>query len=72
MSNCARKQWRLTVQQFCKNIPCFSTCCEGEITVQILSDDLEPGVIRSKQSGKLWWRRSSIQDSKSSTSEDKT
>ena len=56
MGNCAIKQWWLTVQQSCKNIPCFSTCCKGEIIVQIVSDDgedLEPGVLRSKQSSKL-------------------
>ena len=50
MGNCAIKQWRLTVQQSYKNIPCFSTCCKGEINVQIISDngeDLEPGVLRS-------------------------
>ena len=63
------EQWRLAVQQSCKNIPCFSICCEGEINVQIVSDDgedLEPGVLRSKQSSKLRWKRSSIQGRKNS------
>ena len=71
MGDCATKQWRLTVQQSCKNIPCFSTCCKGEIIVQILSgneEDLKPGILRSKQSGKLRWKRSS----KSSESENNT
>ena len=71
MGNCAKK-WQLTVQQSCKDIFCFSTCCKGKINSQILSDDgedLEPGVSRSKQSGKLRWKRSSIQGNKSSTSE---
>ena len=68
MDNCVMKQWRLTVQQSCKNIPCFSTCCKGEINVQIVGDDedLELSVLRSKHSSKLRWKRSSIQGRKSS------
>ena len=41
MGNYAIKEWQFTVQQSCKNIPCFSTCCKGEISVQILNDDGE-------------------------------
>ena len=69
MGNCAIKQWQLTVQQSCKKIPCFSTCCKGEVNVQIVSDDgkdLDPGVVRSKQSRKLRWKRSGMQSRKSS------
>ena len=60
MGNCTTKQWRLKIQQSCKNILHFSTCRKGEIIVQILSDngkDLERGVLRSKQSSKLRWKQ---------------
>ena len=59
MGNFAMKQWRLKVQHSCKNIPCFSTCCKGEINVHILSDDgenLELCVLRCKQSGRFQWK----------------
>ena len=47
----------------------FSTSCEGEINVLTVSDDgedLEPSVLRSKQSSKLQWKRSGIHGRKSS------
>ena len=75
MGNCAIKQWRLTVQQSCKNIPCFSTCCKGEINVQIVGDnreDLEAGVLRYKQSSRLQWKRNGTVGRKSSMPENNT
>ena len=69
MDNCAVRQWQLTAQQSYKNVPCFSTYCKGEINVHNPSDDgedLEPGVLRSKHSRKLQWKRSGIQGCKSS------
>ena len=65
----------MTMQQSCKNIPCFSTCCKGEIIVQILSndgEDLEPGVLRSRQSSKLGRKRSGIQGCNSSVLKNNT
>ena len=75
MGNYGIKQWRLAVQQPCRNIPCFSTCCKGENNAQIVSDDgedLEPGVLRSKQSSKLRWKRNGIQGRKSSIPKNNT
>ncbi len=70
MGNCIKREISVTITKSCKNIPCFSTCCKGEIiVVNEQGENADASVLQSCQSIEFRRKRSNVHSGRNNQSQ---